>query len=619
MNLPALRHSLGLLLMAASVLSPFSLAGAQSEPPNVILILADDLGWRDLGSYGSTFYETPNIDALAAEGMLYTDAYSASPACSPTRMSILTGRYPARTGYTSAAGHVSRTMLHEERHGGRSFQRGLGPSSLNYVEDSYNTIGEAMREAGYATSFFGKWHLGHAPSIPENHGFDHVKGGRWHSGPPGADRARQYFPPFDCETLQPEPSKDTHVDEHLTDLAIEYMRAHKEKPFFMCFWPYSVHAPFQSKPELIEEWKGRADTDNPQHSPTMAAMIEVLDDCVGRLLDGLEAEGLADNTIIIFSSDNGGNMYNEVDGTTPTNNAPLRGGKVNTLEGGIRVPLIVRWPDVTQAGARSDAVVSTTDFYPTVLEIAGQALRPEDHLDGESFAADLRGKPFDRSPLIFDQPHFATFVGNIPNSAVRYGDWKFYRYWYDAPDQTHREELYYLGEDIGEIRDVAAERPELVDRFGDVLDRFFAQEDVLDYNPNKNYSGRRVGQWEALSDNGELRAGEDSFSFSSREKAFTIETPFASRLPTGRLEFEARSPERSPLRVRWSSNPKGRYSDKHQEEVALGVDWERYSVRMTYGGMLQSLRLELPEAGGAEFRKIRLLTEDGTEVMNYLR
>jgi len=418
---------------------------AVPNPPgrvNILLIMADDLGWRDTSCYGSTFYRTPNIDRLAASGMRFINGYSAHPACSPTRSSVLTGQYPMRTGFTSAAGHIRQKWEQEERTTGPSFYRGLGPSSTSYLDTSYYTLGEAMKDAGYATSFFGKWHLGHKPYIPEAHGFDYVRGGRWHSGPPGKDPKRKFYPPWnDCETLDSSVPADTHVDDYITDLAIDYLAGHKDKPFFMCFWPYSVHAPWQSKPELIEKWKEKVDPKDPQRCPTMAAMIEVLDENIGRLMAALVDNKLADNTIVLFLSDNGGNMYNVVDGTTPTNNHPLRGGKVNSYEGGVRIPFIVRWPGVTQADSVNDAVVSTTDLYATLLEMTGQPLRPDDHKDSVSFAAALQGKPFDRSPMICDTAQYASFVGNIPNTFVRDGKWKFYRYWFDASDSGSQDAL----------------------------------------------------------------------------------------------------------------------------------------------------------------------------------
>lgn len=291
-----------------------SVSTAQGRP-NVIFILADDLGWRDTAVYGSTFYETPHIDALAESGMRFTDAYSANCLCSPTRASILTGQYPARYGLTDATGHIKGSHEHEEQTETFDDARAAGPSSINYLDPKVYTLGKAMKDAGYATGFFGKWHLGsQMEHWPESHGFEHVKGGRAHSGPPGKNGKRKFYPPFKCDTLPSDVPPDTHVDDLIADLAIDYMQDQqkKDKPFFVCYWAYSVHAPFQSKPELIEKWKQKVDPNNPQHSPTMGAMIEVLDSNVGRLLRFLEESGLDKNTIVIFTSDNGGNMYDVV-------------------------------------------------------------------------------------------------------------------------------------------------------------------------------------------------------------------------------------------------------------------------------------------------------------------
>lgn len=609
------------LLLACIPLCMMSTTSA-ADKPNVLLIMADDLGWRDTSCYGSTFYRTPNIDRLAASGMRFTNGYSAHPACSPTRSSVLTGQYPMRTGFTSAAGHVRKKMEQEERTTGPGFYRGLGPSSVSYLDTSYYTLGEAMRDAGYATSFIGKWHLGHKPYIPEAHGFEIVYGGRWHSGPPGKNPKRKFYPPWkDCETLDSNIPGDTHVDDYITDLAITHLKEMKakKKPFFMCYWPYSVHAPFQSKPELIEKWKKRIDPKDPQRSPTMAAMIEVLDENIGRLMKALDDDKLADNTIVLFLSDNGGNMYNVVDGTTPTNNHPLRGGKVSSYEGGVRIPFIVRWPGVTKPKAISKSIVSTTDLYATLLEMTGQALRPKNHKDSVSFVAALKGKPFDRPPMICDMAQYATFVGNLPNTFVRDGKWKLCRYWFDSPNKEHRHELYDLDKDIGESKNVADANPEVCERLIKFLDDYTKTPDIRRYRLNEDYVERRVSKkWETLSDQGKAALKNGVMTVKADQPGFGIRTPMIPRLPgTAVFHFEARSSTASTVKLQWTTRAQKEVSNDRKQEATPGRKWQEFSLPMQFKGTPTGIYLTLPEGGAVELRNLHVATSEGTVMMRY--
>jgi arylsulfatase A-like enzyme len=524
-----------LLLTGAAVCAA---APCFAERPNVVFILVDDLGWRDTGCYGSTFYKTPNIDRLAATGMRFTDAYSANPLCSPTRSSILTGCYPARTGFTSASGHIKTPADYTETTEGSPDARAAGPSTVNELSTNYFTLGKAMKENGYATAFFGKWHMGYAPCIPENHGFDYVVGGRADPGPPNPGR---YFPPWDNDTLQPNPPAGTHIDDYIGGRAADYIHAHKDQPFFMCFWMYDVHAPFQCKQELIDKWKKLADPANLQYCPTMAAMVEVMDDTVGLILDALKKNGLDDNTIVIFTSDNGGNMYDVADGTTPTCNLPLRSGKGNNYEGGVRIPLIVRWPGVTAPGSVNHSVVSTVDHYPSILQMSGQQLLPDIHKDGVSYVLALEGKPFDRGPVICDFTHFVPATMNIPNSTVRDGDWKLYRFWFDGPGQTDRYELYNLKDDIGETRNLVAQYPEKVTMLSAELDKLRAEVDALAVHPNKKYNGRTVGVWSAAG-KGSATVLDGGLMLDAAQPQFDVRTRVTPSIMNGAvLEFEARS------------------------------------------------------------------------------
>jgi len=592
--------------------------GVEARAPNVLFIMIDDLGWRDTGCYGSTFYETPNVDRLAASGMRFTDAYSANPLCSATRSSILSGQYPARTGFTGASGHVRGDFKHEERFTAPPDVRAAGSSEVNHLSLDYYTLGEAMKDAGYATSFFGKWHMGFDPYIPENSGFDYVVGGREHPGPPGTNPARKFYPPWSGDTLQPNPTEDIHIDDYLSEKAVAFINEHADQPFFMCFWLYDVHAPFQSKPELIEKWKQRVDPSNPQRSPTMAAMIEVMDDNVGRVLDALEANGIANDTIVIFTSDNGGNMYDVADGTTPTNNEPLRSGKGNNYEGGTRIPLIVCWPGQTAPGSVNPSVVSTVDHYPAILEMTGQKLRPQDHKDGVSYVPALKGKPFDRGPTLCDFTHFVPATMNIPSTTLRSKDWKLYRFWFDGAGQEHRYELYHLKDDIGETRNLAAQHSEKVQAMAATMDGYYKKTGSLTPNANKNYNGRTVGVW-AANPNGKAKAENGTLIMLAEKDQFSATTRVTPSIVGGAvLEFESRSATQSPISVQWTSSAQKEFSQPQLKPVHLSTTWGKYRVEIPFQGRIAKIRFVLRDFGWqADIRNIKLLTLEGTVMTEY--
>jgi len=610
------------LILVAALMSSVGLvsADASGKQPNVLFIVVDDLGWKDTGCYGSTFYETPNVDRLAATGMRFTDAYSAHPLCCPTRSSIMTGQYPVRTGFTAASGHVVGEHQHAETLKGPSDQRATGPSSINYLPLEYFTLGEAFKDAGYQTAFLGKWHMGHPPYTPENNGFDFVVGGRAHPGPPGRDGKRKFFPPWDkTGTLPENPPKDKHIDDYLGDRAVEYINQHKDKPFLMCFWLYDVHAPFQSKPELVEKWKAKVDPDNPQHSPTMAAMIEVMDDNVGRVLDALEANGIADDTIVIFTSDNGGNMYDVADGTTPTNNEPLRSGKGNNYEGGVRIPLIVRWPGRTTSGSNSHSVISTVDHYPSLLQMTGQKLRPQDHKDGVSYVPALRGQSFDRGVTICDFSHFVPATMNIPNTWIRSGDWKLLRFWFDGAGQEHRYELYNLKDDIGETKNLAATYPEKVQAMAAMLDGYYKKTGALKSNRNEAYNGRTVGVWSATG-TGSVSANDGALVLEAGQSQFDVRTRVTPSLVNSAwIEFEARSKKGSEVSLQWTSQATPEFgAPKRSEDKQLSNDWKPFRVKMNFKGRIKEIRFVLSNDGDvAELRNVKLLTPDGSTITHY--
>lgn len=595
-------------------------AAVSARQPNVLFIVVDDLGWKDTGCYGSTFYKTPNVDRLAQSGMRFTDAYSANPLCSPTRSSIMTGQYPVRTGFTSASGHVAGDHKHLESTSASPDQRAVGPSSVNHLSLDYYTVGEAMKDAGYSTAFLGKWHMGLDPYIPENSGFDFVVGGREHPGPPGLDGNRKFFPPWDKKKTLPEnPPSDLHIDDYLGDRAVEYINQHKDDPFFMCFWLYDVHAPFQSKPEYVEKWKKLADPDNPQHCPTMAAMVEVMDDNVGRVLDALEKNGIAEDTIVIFTSDNGGNMYDVADGTTPTDNAPLRSGKGNNYEGGVRIPLIIRWPGTTKPGSVNRSVISTVDHYPSILEMTGLPLRPDDHKDGVSYVPALKGLEYDRGPTICDFTHFVPATMNVPNTWVRSGDWKLLRFWFDGNGQQHRYELYNLKEDIGETKNLAAQYPEKVQAMAAVLDSYYQKTGSLKPNANTAYNGRTVGVWSATG-TGRVSAKDGALVMTAAQPQFDVRTRVTPSLVNSAwVEFEARSANGNIISVQWTSHGAPDFGAPERNVAkALSNDWKSFRVKIDFPSRIKDVRFVLSNDGDvAELRNVKLLTPDQSIITEY--
>jgi len=436
-----------------------AIAVQAAVPPNIVIILADDLGWADTTLYGHTqFYRTPNIERLAKRGMTFTAAYSASPLCSPTRSAILTGLSPARTGITTPNCHLPQVVL-EVTLGKAAApdQKAIQPTPLTRLKTEYRTLAESLKEAGYATGHFGKWHLGAEPHSPLQHGFEvdvpH------HSGP---GPAGSFVAPWRFANIT-ERVAGEHIEDRMAVEAVTWMEKNRDRPFYLNYWMFSVHAPFDAKQTLIDEYRSRANPANPQRSPTYAAMIESMDDAVGTLLDALDRLQIADNTIILFTSDNGGNMYNEVDGTTPTSNAPLRGGKATMFEGGTRVPCIIVWPGITAAGSRSDAVIQSEDYYPTLLEGLGLSPASDQRFDGISVLAALQGAELAREAVFQYFPHNPGVPDWLPPSvSVHCGDWKLIRIFHGGENGAHRHLLFNLREDLGEKNNLASQKPELV-------------------------------------------------------------------------------------------------------------------------------------------------------------
>jgi arylsulfatase A-like enzyme len=426
---------------AALALMPTACVGPdRAARPNFVFLLVDDLGWSDLSCFGNTFHETPNADRLAATGMRFTSAYAACAVCSPTRASIQTGKYPVRLGITD--------WIPGERHRNKPLVTQFTKTELPRSE---KTIAEALGEQGYQTAFLGKWHLGGAEFYPEHHGFDVNVAGN-HKGHPHDG----YFSPYNLENLKDGPPGE-YLTDRLTDEAVRLLdrfQQQPDKPFLLFMSYYTVHTPIQAKPALRERYAKKRDEMPDPHwkNAAYAGMVESLDESVGRILDQLEQLGFSDDTVVILMSDNGGVDYAGV-----TSNHPLRAGKGRYYEGGIRAPMIVRWPGVTQPGSTCDAPVISMDFYPTMLEMAGLPLDPAQHRDGLSLVPLLKGDGrLEREALYWHYPHYHG-SGAKPCSAVRKGDFKLLRHYADG-----LRELFDLTSDPREEQNLAPAKPEIV-------------------------------------------------------------------------------------------------------------------------------------------------------------
>lgn len=463
----------------------------KKQKPNILFILVDDLGWTDLGCFGSTFYETPHVDRLAATGMRFTDAYAACPVCSPTRASIMTGKYPARTNTTDwfGAPQPQTVSNHWTRH------KPLLPAS--YEENmalEEVTIAEALKEAGYQTFFAGKWHLGMTDAFwPEQQGFDSNKGG-WKKGSPS--RPGLYFAPYGNPRLEDGPEGE-HLPDRLADETIHFIDDHKDNPFLAYLSFYSVHTPLQSRDDLKVKYQQKRETIFPeepiwgqegdrkvrlvQEHAVYAGMVEAMDQAVGKVLDHIDKLGLTDNTIVVFMSDNGGLSTSE---GHPTSNLPLRAGKGWLYEGGIREPMIIRAPGITVPGSTSPEPVTSTDFYPTILELAGLPQRPDQHIDGRSLVPLLQGGlNINRDAIFWHYPHYGN-QGGAPGAAIRSGDWKLIEFFED-----NHLELYNLKDDIGEQNNIAEMHPEIVKELREKLHAWQKDVDARFPSPNHDAAG----------------------------------------------------------------------------------------------------------------------------------
>lgn len=459
------------------------------KPMNVVFILADDLGWSDTELYGKTkLYNTPNILRLAKLGCTFNRAYSNSPLCSPTRASFLTGQTPARHGSTQPRHHTANVILKAElAKRAKPSEKALPVVSATRLDTNLPTIGKMMQQAGYATAHFGKWHLGAEPYSPLQHGFDidipH------HTGPgPG----RTYVAPWSFKHIK-ENYPGEHIEDRMSEEAIKWMNevSGEDKPFFMNYWMFSVHGPWNAKEELIEKYKEAIDPNSEQRSATYAAMVHSLDDAIGALLDEIKRKGIADNTVIIFTSDNGGNIHTrlpEGGGIPVTSNTPLRGGKASMREGGVRVPTIVVWPGVTTPGSRSDEIIQTSDFYTTILKGQGIAL-PENHpVDGIDIRPALKGQKLGRDGIFTYFPAIVPVPEWLPPSMSVHSDqYKLVRVFHGGENGQHDYKLYDLSNDIGESNNLAAAMPERVERLDRMIEAYLKETGAVIPMPNPGF------------------------------------------------------------------------------------------------------------------------------------
>lgn len=437
------------IIFAALLALPFApdASAERSDKPNIILVVADDLGWTDLACFGSEYYETPNLDKLASQGVRFTAAYTSGPNCAPTRAALISGQqYPNNPVYTVASG----------ARGSEKHRKMIPVKNVQTLPNSHITIAESLKKAGYTTAHMGKWHLGDpAPGKggPKQQGFDLNVAGN-HSGSPRGG----YFAPYKNDQLKQGP-KGEYLTDRLADEAVKFIEAHADQPFFLYLPHYSVHTPIQAPEDRAARFAKKQPVGG-HKNPKYAAMVEAVDMSVGRIMKTLDKLKLTDNTLIIFTSDNGG--HGQV-----TKNAPLRGAKGMLYEGGVRVPMIVRYPGVAPAGTECNTPIVSTDFYPTFLEIAGAKAPDGYKLDGESIAPlirDPRKAKLQRNAITWHFPGYLQAYGpgnwrTTPAGAIRAGDYKLIEFF-----ETDTIELYNLADDISESNNLAKSKPDIAAR-----------------------------------------------------------------------------------------------------------------------------------------------------------
>ena len=619
-----------LLLLLSSYVLLYSSLWAK---PNVVLFLVDDMGWMDSGVYGSQYYETPNIDKFATRAMRFTNAYS-QPLCSPTRGSILSGQYTARHGITTASGHqppqpAGHVLLPESAPANAPM---LLPESKNYLEPAQITLAETLKGAGYRTAHIGKWHLGLTqPYWPEQQGFDVAFHCHPDPGPPG-----EYFSPYGVllegkpggktkvGTITDGPQGESIVDRQAAE-AVRFIDANKGGPFFLNLWCYGVHGPWGHKVEYTKYFAAKKDPSGRQGNPIMASMLKSVDECFGRILAELEQQGVADNTIIIFTSDNGGNAHSNVPGTgkteaaeknksefladwrkwagdqPPTMNTPLRDGKGTLYEGGTRVPMMWAWAGKIKPASLSEAVVGPIDLYPTVIDLVGIKKPEQQVFDGVSYAKVLRGEGELKRGAYFNyHPHGgANRAGGV---WVRSGKFKLLR-WFGNPS-TH--ELYNLREDLSEAHDLATKMPDKVKELDALIDGFLKDTGATYPRPNPAY--KTVAAKVPATKTDPLDAWKE------RQCKATVSAGILTMKSTGKAGTgflghgmaKMNGPATVKLRVRSEAGgagkidslPHGAADPSVVHSAALEVkagDWQELKIELGDKGPLGTLRVYLPD------------------------
>ena len=649
-------HCSNFLLVAIACMASLAAAAhaAPERPPNIILFLVDDMGWTDGGVFGSDYYETPNIDAFAREGMRFTNAY-AHPLCSPSRASILTGQEESRHGMLSAHGH-----LEPEPWGPQVYQPAtpkdeyLLTKSRRYLDPEATTLAEAFLGAGYRTAHLGKWHLGLTQEHwPEKHGFEVTFHAAPDPGPPGST----YFSPHGVHP-DGKPSSNhrvgnivdgpegEHIDDRLGTEAIKFITANKDKPFYLNLWMYDCHGPWEAKLDDIKEFAEKEPHPDGHTNPVYAAMLKTMDDNFGRVMTALNELGIADDTIVIFYSDNGGNthslgaaeqkrnlaspkhrahhytkIYNEYAGIQyPTKNLGLREGKGKLYEGGERVPMIIRWPGQIPAGTTSDAIVNNIDLYPTLLDLTGQPT-PDDHIiDGESFAAVLTDE--DAGSGRTTVSYFPYHGGGI---SVRVGDWKLIQRYTRKPDgYDGLVELFNLKDDLGETNNLASAMPEKVAEFSKLSEAHFEKTGGLPPKQNPDYQTQAAAPG---------KSADPSHGLVPKHSEISLNEGTLRVTPTGKMPFlgTAQVKSQGPLtlhlrarstdgteaagRIQWKESHQTDFPETAQfvsYEIPEGENWHDIRVDVPVAKQCALLRIHLPGGNAMEIQSIRWTAEGNT-------
>jgi len=498
-----MKKQLCITAMTALVVSGGS---AAQKAPNIVFILADDFGWGDASCYGSTFHETPNIDRLAARGMKFNNFHTTSPVCSPARASLMTGLYADHLGMTQPACHIKKVSLKATvRDTGWAHQKVVSPKSTTRLDTVFPTYAKVLKANGYRTGHYGKWHLGHAPYTPLEHGFDVDVPHTESHGPKGSyfGRPTKYSDTF---TLK----KGEHLEDRMAQEAVKFIKENKDRPFLLNYWAFSVHNPMFSKLDLLEKYRKKAaklPADARQRNPIMAGMIEAFDTNIGILLDAIDEAGIADNTIIVFSSDNGGTIESaythekywgngtveEIVDIPATSNFPFKHGKGTIHDGGTAVPCIISWPGKIKGGSTSDAYFSGADIFPTFVEMAGADMPSGVEIDGVSQVPVMVNGKQVRDTLYGYWPNYLVERnGSIPSAWIRHGDYKLVCYFFDTEDNSHRYTLFNVKKDIGEEHDIAAQYPEKVSKLSGMLDKHFKETKTVLPVLNRNYDPNAV-------------------------------------------------------------------------------------------------------------------------------